>query len=170
MLSLQAIDLMTRRLVASGQRPVTVGTFFSLGHSTYDPTFLHPLSRLIPNTRIVIITAIVVASTAAAVSDKFGSFSRVGGIIGSTVSATFLIVLGVMNVYILVKLLQQLRKVINSPADSEEPEFKIEGAGCLFRSLKGMFKLIDRYAHSCTSSELTFADGSGKPLENVSTR
>jgi len=32
---LQAIDLMTRRLIASGQRPVTVGTFFSLGHSTY---------------------------------------------------------------------------------------------------------------------------------------
>lgn len=32
---LQAIDLMTRRLVASGQCPVTVGTFFSLGHSTY---------------------------------------------------------------------------------------------------------------------------------------
>lgn len=28
------IDLMTRRLVAAGQRPVTVGTFFSLGHST----------------------------------------------------------------------------------------------------------------------------------------
>lgn len=30
----QAIDLMTRRLIADGQRPVTVGTFFSLGHST----------------------------------------------------------------------------------------------------------------------------------------
>ena len=30
----QAIDLMTRRLLASGQKPVTVGTFFSLGHST----------------------------------------------------------------------------------------------------------------------------------------
>ncbi|GAB7348791.1 hypothetical protein MBLNU459_g7513t1 [Dothideomycetes sp. NU459] len=75
---------------------------------------------------------------------NFGGFSKVGGIIGSTVSATFLVVLGVMNVYILVKLLQQLRKVINSPADAEEPEFKIEGAGCIFRSLKGMFKLIDR--------------------------
>lgn len=32
--SQQAIDLMTRRLLASGQKPVTVGTFFSLGHST----------------------------------------------------------------------------------------------------------------------------------------
>ena len=32
---ISAIDLMTRRLIASGQRPVTVGTYFSLGHSTY---------------------------------------------------------------------------------------------------------------------------------------
>ncbi|KAK5674235.1 hypothetical protein LTS12_029626, partial [Elasticomyces elasticus] len=31
---ISAIDLMTRRLLASNQRPVTVGTFFSLGHST----------------------------------------------------------------------------------------------------------------------------------------
>lgn len=30
----KAIDLMTRRLVAAGQRPVTVGMYFSLGHST----------------------------------------------------------------------------------------------------------------------------------------
>lgn len=48
----QAIDLMTRRLIASGQRPVTVGTFFSLGHSTYArrlplvPNFVfYPFSR-----------------------------------------------------------------------------------------------------------------------------
>lgn len=33
-LTAQAIDLMTRRLLATGQQPVTVGTFFSLGHST----------------------------------------------------------------------------------------------------------------------------------------
>ncbi|KAH0205048.1 ketoacyl synthase domain-containing protein, partial [Aureobasidium melanogenum] len=93
---------------------------------------------------IVVITSIVVASTAAAVSSRFGAFSRVGGIIGSSVSATFLIVLGIMNVFILYKLIKQLREIINSPADSPEPEFQIEGGGCLFRVLKRMFKLIDR--------------------------
>lgn len=31
---------MTRRLIASGQRPVTVGTFFSLGHSTFVPLII----------------------------------------------------------------------------------------------------------------------------------
>jgi len=136
---ISAIDLMTRRLMATGGRPVTVGTFFSLGHST-----------------IVVITSLVVAGSAAAVS-KFGSFGKVGGIIGSTVSATFLIVLGCMNVYILWKLLAALRKRCNSPApaavvagegnesrgDSGE-EFKIEGQGLLFKVLKKLFRLIDR--------------------------
>ena len=41
-LSSQAIDLMTRRLIASGQRPVTVGMFFSLGHSTFVFLCLYP--------------------------------------------------------------------------------------------------------------------------------
>ena len=123
---ISAIDLMTRRLVASGQKPVTVGTFFSLGHST-----------------IVIVTAIVVAATASAVSSKFGSFSRVGGIIGSSVSAAFLIILGLLNAYILYKLIQQMRKLIRS-APEAGAEFKLQGAGCLFYLLKKMFKLIDR--------------------------
>ncbi|KZF21492.1 NicO-domain-containing protein [Xylona heveae TC161] len=122
---ISAIDLMTRRLIASGKRPATVGTFFSLGHST-----------------IVIITSIVVAATAAAISEKFDKYSRVGGIIGTAVSAGFLILLGIMNIYILYKLVQQLRKLIASHPGEEEG-FKIQGAGCLFHLFKKMFKLID---------------------------
>ncbi|KAL1964979.1 hypothetical protein VTN77DRAFT_6179 [Rasamsonia byssochlamydoides] len=124
---ISAIDLMTRRLLATGQKPVTVGTFFSLGHST-----------------IVIITSIVVAATAAAVSKRFDSFSTVGGIIGSSVSAAFLILLGIMNAYILYKLIQQMRKVLNLREDEEAEMWKIEGGGLLFAALKRMFKLIDR--------------------------
>ncbi|THC97657.1 hypothetical protein EYZ11_002883 [Aspergillus tanneri] len=124
---ISAIDLMTRRLLATGQRPVTVGTFFSLGHST-----------------IVIVTSIVVAATAAAVSSRFDSFSTVGGIIGTSVSAAFLILLGLMNGYILYKLYKQMQKVLNLPEGQEEEAWKIEGGGFLFSVLKRMFKLIDR--------------------------
>ncbi|KAJ5234713.1 uncharacterized protein N7469_003881 [Penicillium citrinum] len=124
---ISAIDLMTRRLLATGQKPVTVGTFFSLGHST-----------------IVIITSIVVAATAAAVSSKFDSFSTIGGIIGSSVSAAFLILLGLMNGYILYKLIRQMQKVFNLPEGQEDEAWKIEGGGILFSILKKMFKLIDR--------------------------
>lgn len=125
---ISAIDLMTRRLVASGDQPVTVGTFFSLGHST-----------------IVVITSIVVAATAAGISKRFDGFSNIGGIIGSSVSATFLILLGIMNAYILFKLLGQLKKVIHLQAEQEMDEgLKFEGGGIMFRILKRMFKLIDR--------------------------
>jgi nickel/cobalt transporter (NiCoT) family protein len=129
---ISAIDLMTRRLIASGQRPVTVGTYFSLGHST-----------------IVIVTSIIVAATAAAVSERFDAFGTVGGIIGTSISAAFLLLLGLMNVYILYRLVLQLRIVIAiSPDQSEQQQqqqaWEVRGGGCLFLALKKLFKLIDR--------------------------
>jgi high-affinity nickel-transport protein len=124
---ISAIDLMTRRLIAAGQRPVTVGMFFSLGHST-----------------IVIITSLVVAGTAAAVSSKFDNFARVGGIIGTSVSAAFLLLLGLMNIYILYKLIVQMKKMIASEPGTEHEAFKIQGGGCLFPILQRLFKLIDK--------------------------
>ncbi|KAL9053896.1 MAG: hypothetical protein Q9162_004469 [Coniocarpon cinnabarinum] len=139
---ISAIDLMTRRLVASDQRPVTVGTFFSLGHST-----------------IVIITSIVVAATAASVSDKFEGFSTIGGIIGSAVSAAFLLILGLANAYILYLLFRQLRHTIaeyrlleHSERGRDTPQFRIEGGGIFFRIFRKLFVLIDRYAMSALHS------------------
>jgi nickel/cobalt transporter (NiCoT) family protein len=128
---ISAIDLMTRRLLAGNpkSRPVTVGTWFSLGHST-----------------IVIITSIVVAATAAGISKHFGSFGLVGGIVGTSVSAAFLILLGAMNAYILYKLIVQMNRLFALPvgAESSPAALKFEGGGPLFRVLKRMFKLIDR--------------------------
>ena len=124
---ISAIDLMTRRLIAAGQQPVTVGTFFSLGHST-----------------IVIITSIVVAATASAVSERFDNFSKVGGIIGTSVSAAFLILLGIMNMWILVKLIQEMKRRLRAEPGSEPEGFTLQGGGCLFHLLKRMFKLIDK--------------------------
>ncbi|KAH7558819.1 high affinity nickel transport protein nic1 [Bipolaris maydis] len=124
---ISAIDLMTRRLIAADQRPVTVGMFFSLGHST-----------------VVIATSLVVAGTAAAVSDKFDNFEHIGGIIGTSVSAAFLLLLGIMNMYILYKLIVQMRKMIASDPGGEHEEFKIQGGGCLFPLLQKLFKLVDQ--------------------------
>ncbi len=94
--------------------------------------------------RIVVITSIVVAATAAAISDKFDRYSRIGAIIGTSVSAAFLILLGLMNMYILYKLVQHLRKLVaTAPGEEEHPT--IQGGGFLFHLLKRMFKLINRY-------------------------
>jgi len=92
---------------------------------------------------IVVVTSIVVAATASAISSKFGAFSRVGGIIGTSVSAGFLIILGLLNIYICYKLVEQLRTLIRSSPD-EEQTLNIQGAGCLFYLFKKMFELIDK--------------------------
>jgi high-affinity nickel-transport protein len=135
-----AIDLTTRRLIASGQRPATVGTFFSLGHST-----------------IVIITCVVVAATSGALRDRFDGFARVGNVVGTSVSAAFLIILCVGNGWVLYTLVKRLRRVLEEQrlapnvleAEVEsgtlpQDQFKFEGGGFLARIFKGLFRAIDR--------------------------
>ena len=131
-----AIDLMTRRLIASGQKPVTVGTFFSLGHST-----------------IVIITCIVVAATAGALEERFGGFAEVGGIIGTAVSSTVLLILGIGNAWVLYTLIKRLRFLLAQPADehgnrstdmSADLGLDLNAGGIMVRIFKKVFQFIDR--------------------------
>ncbi|OBT53895.1 hypothetical protein VE04_05222 [Pseudogymnoascus sp. 24MN13] len=125
---------MTRRLVASGQQPVTVGTWFSLGHST-----------------IVIITCVLVAATAGALDERFGGFSRVGGIIGTAVSAAVLILLGIGNGYLLFRLVKRMRAVLRRQGRAEDGGdgekdglLGVAGGGILLRVLRRVFRFIDR--------------------------
>ena len=66
-----AIDVATRKLMQEGQRPVSVGLFFSLGHST-----------------IVIAATLGIALTAFALRDRFDAFREIGGTIGIAVFST----------------------------------------------------------------------------------
>lgn len=139
---------MTRRLIASGQRPVAVGTFFSLGHST-----------------VVIVTCIVVAATAGALRDRFEDFQRVGGIIGTSVSAAFLLLLCVGNGWVLWRLVRRLRIVVEEQRvrreqglDGDESQggdgnvdaatggqaLQLEGPGFLANVFRKVFKMVDR--------------------------
>ncbi|TVY46979.1 High-affinity nickel transport protein [Lachnellula occidentalis] len=130
---ISAIDLMTRRLVATGSKPVTVGTWFSLGHST-----------------IVIITCIVVAATSGALEKRFEGFRNVGGIIGTSVSAAVLILLGIGNAWILWKLVQRMRAVLREEVDGDMQGegavagLNLEGGGLMVRLFKKVFIFIDR--------------------------
>lgn len=89
------------------------------------------------------ITSVVVAATAANFRDKFDNYSRIGGIIGTSVSAGFLVILGIMNMFILYRLVKQLNKLL-ATHPSHHQGFKLEGAGCLVGLFKSMFRLIDR--------------------------
>lgn len=151
---ISAIDLMTRRLIASGQRPVSVGTWFSLGHST-----------------IVLVTCIVVAATSGALRDRFDGFQRVGNIIGTSVSAAFLLVLCAGNAWVLGKLVTRLRVLLRrdrerrgaaaaggsggggdntaggeagEAEDETAGQLTLEGAGFMANVFRKLFRIVDR--------------------------
>ncbi|ROV97485.1 hypothetical protein VPNG_08702 [Cytospora leucostoma] len=137
---ISAIDLMTRRLIAAGQRPVSVGTWFSLGHST-----------------IVIITCIVVAATSGALRERFDGFQRVGNIIGTSISAAFLLILCAGNAWVLYRLVKRLRVLLwekqqqirdgNDEGAEEENaggQLSLEGAGFLANVFRKLFRIVDR--------------------------
>ncbi|KAF9046619.1 high-affinity nickel-transport protein-domain-containing protein [Panaeolus papilionaceus] len=89
---ISAIDNATRGLISHGQLPVTCGLFFSLGHST-----------------IVIIITIAIAISSN-VYNRIDGIGRVGGIIGASVSGSFLFIIGVANSIILWKIIKRRRK------------------------------------------------------------
>ncbi len=88
-----AIDDTVRLMLQRGRDPLAVGLFFSLGHST-----------------VVFALSVLAALFAALVRDRLGSLEAVGSLLGTLVSAGFLIVVGWLNLRILVDLLRLRRR------------------------------------------------------------
>ena len=94
----------------------------------------------------------MVAATSGALEKRFEGFRNVGGVIGTAVSAAVLILLGIANAWILVKLIQRMRIVLREEVggDREGVEegavagLNLEGGGIMVRIFKKLFKLIDR--------------------------
>lgn len=79
-----AIDTVTRKMMQQGRRPNGVGAWFSLGHST-----------------IVVLASIAIAATATAFQQNMAWFHDTGSVIGTAVSATFLLAMALVNMVIL---------------------------------------------------------------------
>ncbi len=79
-----AIDNVVRKLMQDGKKPLSVGFFFSLGHSS-----------------IVVIASAIIAASAAALQPQLDAFHEMGGIIGTLVSAFFLLAIGLANLLVL---------------------------------------------------------------------
>src|SRR6185436_15297730 len=111
-----AIDNTTRKLMQDGQRPVAVGLFFSLGHST-----------------IVVALSIVIALSAGLVSD-IPALREIGGLIGTSVSAGFLLLIGFINLAVLVDIYRMFRRVSQGGAyDEQTLEDFLQNRGLLAR-------------------------------------
>ncbi|CAI2189559.1 8301_t:CDS:1 [Funneliformis geosporum] len=124
---LAAIDNVTRKLLQSGQHSVSVGLFFSLGHST-----------------IVIIASIAIAVTATVVKEKFGDLEAIGGLIGTSVSAAFLFIIGIVNCFLLVSILRTLKKLKhNGIIEEESMDDILNNSGIVGRFFGPVFRFID---------------------------
>jgi high-affinity nickel-transport protein len=120
-----AIDNTTRKLMQDGQRPVGVGLFFSLGHST-----------------IVVALSVLIAISAGIVSD-IPTFREVGGLIGTTVSAVFLLVIGLINLVVLIDIYRMFRRVSRGGTyDEQSLEDFLNNRGLLARIFRPMLRLI----------------------------
>ena len=126
-----AIDNITRKLMQEGKRPVSVGFFFSLGHST-----------------VVVLMAVAVAIFATALQNRFEAFKEVGGIIGTSVSAFFLLLVAVMNIFIMIGTYKTFHRVKNGGVyDEEDMDMILTRGGPLARLFRPVFKLIGRSWH-----------------------
>jgi high-affinity nickel-transport protein len=125
-----AIDNSTRKLMQDGQRPVAVGLFFSLGHST-----------------IVVALSIVIAISAAFVSDV-PTLRSAGGLIGTAVSASFLLVIGLINLVVLLDIYRMFRKVSTGGAyDEQSLEDYLANRGLLARFFRPALRMVRKSWH-----------------------
>jgi high-affinity nickel-transport protein len=123
-----AIDNVTRKLMQQGQRPVGVGVFFSLGHST-----------------IVVGLSVAIAMTSIALKDRFDSFASVGGIIGTSVSAFFLLAIAAINIVILVAVWKTFQAVKRGePYVDEDLNLILAKRGFMGRIFRSLFRLINK--------------------------
>jgi len=126
-----AIDNVTRKLMQEKKRPVAVGFFFSLGHST-----------------VVVLASIGVALATTAIQGRFDNFKEIGGIIGTLVSAFFLLALAAMNLVILRGIYRAWRHVRGGGTYVDDDfDMLLANRGFLARLFRPLFRLVTRSWH-----------------------
>jgi high-affinity nickel-transport protein len=117
-----AIDNTTRKLMTDGQRPLSVGFFFSLGHSSI--VFL-----------LAAAFAIGIKGLSGDVSNNGSTLHKVTGLIGPTVSGSFLFLIGIINLVILYGIVQVFRRMRHGEYDEQKLEEQLNNRGLMNRFL-----------------------------------
>jgi high-affinity nickel-transport protein len=104
-----AIDNTTRKLMADGQRPLSVGFWFSLGHSSV--VFL-----------LALLLSVGVRTIAGQVEDDSSTLQSITGVVGTAVSGSFLYVIGLVNLVVLFGVGRAFRSLRSGERDEEALE------------------------------------------------
>jgi nickel/cobalt transporter (NiCoT) family protein len=140
-----AVDNATRKLIgdnatreAQGEgpqlKPLSVGFWFSLGHST----IVFALAFLL---------SLGVRSLVGPVQDDSSTLHTITGVIGPSVSGTFLWVLGLLNLAALLGILRVFREMRQGHYDEAELEKQLDSRGFMNRFLGGLTKSVRKPWH-----------------------
>jgi high-affinity nickel-transport protein len=119
---ISAIDDTTRLMLAKGKKPLGVGLFFSLGHSS-----------------IVLAMSVAVAFAAKKAIEFQHSYADLGGTIGASISGFFLYLVGILNLIILVGIIKVWRQAKSGQFSHEHLEQMLNDRGLIKRLFKGKF-------------------------------
>ena len=126
-----AIDNTTRKLMAEGRRPLSVGFWFSLGHST----IVFALAFLI---------SVGVRALNGPVANGGSRLHQVTTVVGTLVSGSFLYLIAAINVVILVGILRVFRQMRTGRYDEAELEDQLARRGLLNRVLGRLTRTVTR--------------------------
>jgi nickel/cobalt transporter (NiCoT) family protein len=129
-----AIDNTTRKLMEERTRPLSVGFWFSLGHSTIVFT-------------MCVLLSLGVRSLIGQVKDDNSTLHNVTGTVGVSVSGVFLLALGIINLVILVGIVKVFRQMRTGRYDDEALEALLTGRGLMNRILSRATRAVRKPAH-----------------------
>ena len=126
---ISAIDDTTRYLLQKGQRPLSVGFFFSLGHST-----------------VVLALSVGIALAAQVVSNFGASFQGIGSVIGRLVSGSFLYLIAALNLAVLFGIIAMWRAAKRGKYEQEELDSLLANRGFMNRIFRGRFNKFIKHS------------------------
>jgi high-affinity nickel-transport protein len=121
-----AIDNTTRKLLQQGKRPVTVGMWFSLGHSTI----------------VIALTVALILATKAVVG-AVPAFESGGAIVGTSISGVFLFIIGFVNVLIVLGVYKTFKALRTGKIGSSELDEHMNKNSFMNRTMGKLFKIVN---------------------------
>ncbi|HEX4189123.1 MAG TPA: HoxN/HupN/NixA family nickel/cobalt transporter [Solirubrobacteraceae bacterium] len=130
-----AIDNTTRKLVSDGGRPMSVGFFFSLGHSTIV-------------LGLALLFAAGIKTLSGPVRDPHSQLHGITGWLGTGVSGTFLYAIAAVNIVVLWGIVRVLREMRDGRCDEAELERGLAAGGPMNRFLGRLTRLVRKPWHA----------------------